>query len=199
MIARLYEEDARGLHDEGLIDDVGCTLLLRCESMLAVAEARRGRAECPVCKAAVEHTKRKRSHMNCGECGWSGSWGAYRKSMDGHHLIAPGLQPFCREYVRQFTAARTSKERFYWIDWLIHRAHWQGTAHHGQPGATSFIEGRAHHVNAFLSALTQGTHRDPDTDTSTQYWTEAMLARARKWRDAADKRRRKKEEEKPQS
>lgn len=140
-IARIYEEDARALHDEALIDDVGYTLLLRCESMLAVAEARRGRAECPVCKAVVEHGGQKKSPMNCGNCGWSGFWGAYRKSMDGHHLIAPGLQPFCLEYVVQFSAAQTPRKKMHWIDWLIHRAHWQGTAHLGQPGATSFIEG----------------------------------------------------------
>ena len=53
-------------------------------------------------------------------------------------------------------------------------------------------------MNEFLSALTQGTHRDADEDISKQYWTEAKLARTQKWRNAADKRKRKKEQREAQ-
>ena len=48
-IRRLYEADAKGMLDEDLLNDVGITLLLRCESILAVAEAQRGRVKCPRC------------------------------------------------------------------------------------------------------------------------------------------------------
>ena len=48
-IARLYKNDARGIYDEDLIDDVAYTLLDRCKSIIAVAKARQGRAECPAC------------------------------------------------------------------------------------------------------------------------------------------------------
>jgi hypothetical protein len=190
-IARIYEDDARGIHDQDLIDDVAYTLLARCESMLQVEEARLGRATCPVCAATVEHAAQRGCSLECKHCGWSGSWDDYRGSFDGLHLIAPGLQPFCREYVRRLPAARTPRARMYWIDWLIHRCHWEGTALPGQPGAASLIEGRAQDVNAFLSALTAGTWDPQGVGDPSQYWDAAQLEQICKWREAADRRQRK--------
>jgi len=197
-IARIYEDDARGIHDKELVDDVAFTLLVRCESMLQAEEARRGRARCPVCEATVEHTAQKGCSLTCENCGWTGLWDAYRKSFDGQHLIAPGLQPFCREYIHHLSSSQTPKAKMYWIDWLIHRCHWEGTALPGQPGATSLIEGRAQDVNAFLSALTADTRNPQEMGDPSQYWDAAQQEQIRKWRKAADRRKRKKEQtEKP--
>ena len=37
QIKRLYEDDARGIHDEELLEEVGYTLLCRCESFIAAS------------------------------------------------------------------------------------------------------------------------------------------------------------------
>jgi len=116
-IARIYEDDARGIHEEKHLNDVAYALLVRCKSMLMVEEARQGRATCPVCELIVEHSARKECELICENCGWAGTWVAYRASMDGLHLIAPGLIPFCSEYVKQLPLAKTPKEEMYWIDW----------------------------------------------------------------------------------
>src|SRR5260370_18584882 len=48
-IRRLYETDARGIRDEVLLDEVAYALYSRCESILTVTEAVRGRVKCPRC------------------------------------------------------------------------------------------------------------------------------------------------------
>jgi hypothetical protein len=190
-IRRLYEDDACGMHDKALINEVAYTLLARCKSMLLVEAARNGRATCPVCEAIIEHQAKKGALLACEHCSWTGLWDLYRRSMDGLHLIAPGLQPFCREYVRCLPQAKTSKLKMYWIDWLIHRCHWEGTAMPGQPGAVCLIQGRAQDVNAFLASLTAGTHRPENFGDLGPYWSEAQKEQINRWRKAADRRRRK--------
>lgn len=187
-IGQLYEDDAKGMHDPELINDVAFTLLARCESMLAVEAARNGRATCPGCEAIAEHEAKKGGILECRNCGWTGSWNGYRASMDGLHLIAPGLQPFCREYVRRLPEANSTKEKMYWIDWLVHRCHWEGTALPGQPGAVCLIRGRAHDVNELLASLTAGTHRAGRADDLGRYWSAEESAQIRKWRQAAERR-----------
>lgn len=188
-IARVYEDDARGIHDGDLIDDIAYTLLVRCQSMLSVAEARRGRAACPGCGAVVEHPATRGCALACASCDWTGSWNAYRASFDGQHLIAPGLEPFCREYIHRLRAARTPQDKMLCVDWLIHRFHWEGTALRGQPGAVCLIEGRASDVNAFLSALSSGIRQDDGVGDPRRYWTEDELAQIVKWSTRAEHRK----------
>jgi len=187
-IAQLYEDDANGMHDSELINDVAFALLARCESMLVVEAARNGRATCPLCEAMVEHEAKKGVMLECRNCGWTGSWNDYRSSMNGLHLIAPGLQPFCREYVQHLPLADSTKEKMYWIDWLIHRCHWEGTALRGQPGAVCLIRGRAHDVNEFLANLSAGTDRLGRAGDLAKYWSSEENEQTGKWRKAAERR-----------
>jgi hypothetical protein len=115
-ISQLYEDGANGVHDEVLINEVAFMLLARCKSMLVVEAARNGRAICPVCESMVEHEAKKGAILESKNCNWTGSWNDYRGSMDGLHLIAPGLQPFYHEYVRRLPLAKTPKEKMYWIE-----------------------------------------------------------------------------------
>lgn len=193
-IKQLYKDDARGIHEEDLINDVAYTLFARCESMLMAEAARCGRAACPVCEAVVEHTALRDCILTCENCGWAGSWNVYRKSFDGLHLIAPGLHPFCREYIQRLPGARTPRERMFCIDWLIHRCHWEDTALPGQPGAASLIEGRAQDVNAFLSALSSGNRETPGIGDPRQYWSTAQMEQIAKWRKQSERRKRRKKQ-----
>ena len=189
-IARIYEDDAIGIHDEELLNDVAYTLLSRCKSMLMVEDARHGRATCPVCEAVIKHEAQRGAMLECQNCSWCGSWDAYHGSFKGLHLIAPGILPFCWEYVQHLPLVQTSKEKMYCIDWLIHRCHWEGTALPGQPGATSLIQGRAQDVTAFLDALSAGTYKTVSAGDLGQYWSRTQKETIDKWRKAADRRKR---------
>lgn len=188
-IARIYEDDAIGIHDEDLLSEVAYTLWIRCKSMLMVEEARNGRATCPVCETVIEHSAGKRTVLDCQNCDWTGSWEGYRASFKGLHIIAPGLQPFCREFVMHLPLAQTPKEKMYWIDWLIHRCHWEGTALPGQPGATSLIQGRAQDVNAFLDHLSAGTYQPKMIGDLRQYWSPVQKEQIWKWRQTSERRK----------
>lgn len=186
-IARLYRDDALGIHHDELIDDVYYTLRERCGSMIAVAESRRGRAPCPGCGAVVRHTGERHCELRCRRCGWQSRWDAYRRSFAGRHLIAPGLVPFLREFVEGFAAARTPREKLLRIDWLIHRFHWEGSAIRGQPAAATLIRGRAREVNAFLRELT-ASRRPPGIGDPARYWSEAELRQLAVWKKRAARR-----------
>jgi hypothetical protein len=75
-IRQLYQNDAAGLLDVVLIDDVGINLLLRCRSILTVTEAHAGRAACGRCGAVIVHHFRRQEELRCESCGWQTTWGA---------------------------------------------------------------------------------------------------------------------------
>jgi hypothetical protein len=193
-IAKIYEDDAQGFHDAALLNEITLALLMRCNSILMAEEARKGRATCPVCSQIIEHDAKLGTLLECPYCSWTGTWDAYRKSMDGMHLIASGIIPFCEKFCAQITPKLTLKQMLYWIDWLIHRVHWEGTALPGQPGAVCLIKGRAADVNVFLSQLNDGTHRENDLDLS-QLWTGEKHQQIEQWRKNAEKRKTKKKDD----
>ena len=171
-IARLYEAHAKGIVDEELIDDVAYSLLLRCESMLMVEEAHRGRATCPVCSGIVEHKWDKQPELVCAGCEWRGQWREYWKTYTGKHLTAGGLKPFCTEFIQRFPSAKTPSKKMLLIDWLIHRFHWEGAGDPpGRPGAVCLIgSSSAADANAFLDALTLGDSTHPQVRQEHDAW-----------------------------
>ena len=52
-IKRLYEQDAKGIYDEELIDDVGISLYARVDSMLMVTSSNLGKAVCIECRTEI--------------------------------------------------------------------------------------------------------------------------------------------------
>ena len=48
-LRRIYEDDAKGLHDAELIDEIGTALYLRCCDILAVKRAKEGSVRCQDC------------------------------------------------------------------------------------------------------------------------------------------------------
>jgi hypothetical protein len=66
-LQRLYESEAQGMLDEDLLEDVGITLLLRCEDILAIEEAKQGRVRCPRCAQQQRMTMIERAAKNSGD------------------------------------------------------------------------------------------------------------------------------------
>jgi len=82
--------DALGIYDEVLIDEVGYSLLTRCESFIAAVEAVMGRIHCPLCRTMITHSVRPEEILRC-DCGWELTWGAYFKTIQGNQLS--GAEP----------------------------------------------------------------------------------------------------------
>jgi hypothetical protein len=154
QIARLYSAIGRGVIDDELIDDVGFSLLARCESILQATEACLGRVTCPVCASVVEHSGQKEEVLRCDGCGWHCMWRQYQKTYQHKQLVAGGMVPYFVEFVEQFSQSKSARERLTLIDTLLHRCHWEHSDRPSRPGAINLIEGRMKdiiNVNLFIS------------------------------------------------
>lgn len=170
-IRRFYENDAKGIYDDDLIDDVGFSLLARCESFIAANEAAGGKALCPRCSAKVPH-QRGKDEILCCKCGWELPWKEYFRTIQHRQLSGaePVLEQF-REFVKAFPAARTPREKVLLIDRLIHGFHWfSKTNGPTRPVAVNLIEGRLGEVVAFLEKLTYSDKSTPGTLENLDEW-----------------------------
>jgi hypothetical protein len=183
-LRRLYESDAKGLLDEQLLDDVGISLLLRCESILVVAEARCGNVRCPQCeeddvRTAIPRQRLKGDPRNevvtCPRCGWQITWGEYAKSFKRRQLNLGGAGPAFETYLHAYRAARTPQAKLLAIDALIHAFHYSLPRLPDlptRPAACNLIEGRLTDVVHFLNELTFG-----------QVYTAGLQGNHAKWAD----------------
>ena len=106
-IRLLYQQDARGIQDDDLADEVGFTLQSRCESFLEVNQAVKGQAVCPVCGGLVPHEANKEGWLLCGACGWTLPWEKYFSTIQGKQLsgAAPEIKLF-HHYIMKFPIAQ---------------------------------------------------------------------------------------------
>ena len=177
-IARLYASIGKGIIDEELIDEVGFSMLARCESVLTATDTSQGRgARCPSCDSLVEFTTWGDEELECRNCGWRCPKQAYKKTIKYKHLHAGGMKPFLEEYVREFPRARTPSDRFILIDTLIHRYHWEFVGKPSRPGACCLIEGKLKDIMPFLDALSYGENVPEDVQATREEWRKV-------WRDS---------------
>jgi hypothetical protein len=170
LLHRLYENDARGLVDEELIDKVGFGLYARCQSILQVTEAHeRGRVTCPRCEHASEcgvngtHRLEPGALVICDQCAWSVRWGDYVKTYQHKHLAGGGAVAFFEAFIEQFSLARSPREKLLAIDRLIHTFHWELVQNPGRSAARELIYARnTVELLTFLDTLTYGEGSTPD-------------------------------------
>ena len=186
-IRRLYESEAAGHADEALLDDVGMTLLLRCQDILDIDAARRGTIVCARCKhagtrtllarpdlSAVRRTEREQADVvTCPVCAWSITWREYEKSYHKRQLHIGGAGPAFRAYVAGYPTARTPQQKMILIDQLVHAFHFSLATDPTRPtraACVNLIKGKLHEVVAFLDELTAGLNvTGPLAETHRQW------------------------------
>ena len=174
-IRRLYDRDAKGIHDEELINETGYGLLARCLGSIDAAEAVGGRARCPQCSGIVMHSGRSLEVLRCS-CGWELTWRDYFDTIQHKQLLGaePVLRQF-RSFVRAFPAARTPQEKTLLIDQLIHGFHWYyKTNAPTRPVAINLIEGRLSEVVAFLDSLSRGDSSTAGVAENYAQWDKSI-------------------------
>ena len=152
---QLYQTDARGLIDETLIDEVGLTLLARCQSIIRVTEAQE--VICPRCQAVIvcpEARWSKQCPIRCQRCDWQATYGQWRHSWRHQDLQGGNAMAAFRAYVEQYPQAKSPQARMLLIDRLINTYHWsiRRQRHHG-PAAKQLLQGSTETVLAFLDKL----------------------------------------------
>ena len=182
-VRRLYETDARGIYDEDLLDDVGWTLYLLCDSFLAAEAARAGRVCCHGCGETIlcEGERTADALLHCSACGWQVTWGVYFRSIQHKQLSGPDLIPLFQDYLARFPAARTPQDKMLLIDRLLHGFHWSVKSGPRRPSGINLIEGRLYEVVEFLDALTYGPASTPGTQDTLRSWRKDMDRALRSW------------------
>jgi len=181
-IRRLYELDAQGICDEELIDEVGWSLLARCESFIEAVEATRGQVRCPGCGATVLRAKLPDEVLRCIGCGWELLWSEYFKTIQHKQLSGadPVLELF-QGYIEQFRRATEPRRKMLLIDQLLHGFHWNGRFGATRAVAVNLIEGRYRDVLNFLDHLTYGEASTPGMDATLTEWRAQINAMADFW------------------
>jgi hypothetical protein len=170
--------------DEDLLNDVGTTLLLRCQDILTIYEAKRGRVKCARC------ARQGRSHMiqrpprsrgdrrdqivTCQECGWEITWGAYALSFKRKQLNPGGAVEIFSEYASVYQSARTPREKMLAIDRLVHEFHTSVIHDSERPVGVNLIQGKLSDVVEFLDRLTYGDSLPEEVEATRAAWRKRM-------------------------
>lgn len=175
-IARVYRNDAAGITDETLIDDVGLALYLRCSAILMHAA---GKALCPNCREFISFTggvmHEPDALLRCPDCGWETTFQRYRDSYRTQDLGQGQAGPVFRSFVELYPRAGTPRDRLLLIDRLLHAFH--QSLQVGVPwrsAANNLIEGSHEDVVAFLDRLTYGDSGTPELRETHGQWQESV-------------------------
>ncbi len=168
LLRRLYECDVTGLHDQDLIDEVGMTLLVRCESIRRVSYR--------LCWKCGEPLLGERTHgsmLQCQDCHRNTPWTTYQRSYKGRRVHGVRAMPIIQTFMETYPHAGTWATKMLAIDTLIHGVH--ESLKHGQdpcitPLAENLIEGTAQETFALLESLAAGDTSTPGLQATRALW-----------------------------
>jgi hypothetical protein len=193
-IQALYLNDAQGLYDDELIEEVGIGLLLRCQSILEFTEALEGRVKCKRCSALRRTTilERKTGRpdelLKCPVCGWQIQWRVYlaESGKTRGQLNAGHARAAFETYLQAYPRSRSAKEKILAIDLLIHEFHRELTGNAKQEGAirtacVNLLDGTATEILDVLDRLACGEASDPALRLQRESWAaQKPIARRRR-------------------
>lgn len=180
-IRQLYRQDAQGIVDEELIDEVGTALYTRCQSILLVSNAQ---VRCPRCREIFDvgwNDKREDDDVvicPTAGCDWQTTYRQYHDSWRRRHFISWGIQPVLREFLAQYKQAKRPQDRMILIDGLLHEFHRNMTTGDLRgPAARNLIEGKYGQVLALLEELAYGDGSTAGLQEIKDAWREEMEAK----------------------
>ena len=155
-IWRLYQSEVSGALDSELLDDLGISLLLRCESILLVTSSS---VVCPQCSQSFPLLKTGKFHdpeelHSCPSCSWETTWKAYHESWSKSRLFGGKAVTAFRDFVEAYPHAASNGEKMVRIDTLLHAFHWDTQANApNRLAANNLVEGNHAQVLELLDRL----------------------------------------------
>lgn len=183
-VRELYVNEARGTCDDELIEEVGFSLLARCQSIFEYTEAcESGRVRCKRCAKQGQTTIIQRNMnkpsmlLRCPVCGWQVRWRVYKnesENADGQLLAGHAKAAFER-YMAVYPQCRTREEKILAIDRLIHEFHWflvkEGKpARAAKPAGVNLLRGNIGQVFRMLNELTYGENTPSELLEGKTWW-----------------------------
>jgi len=180
--------------DEDLLNDVGYGIYVRCQDILQVCAAWRGKVTCRSCGSTisrrqgkwVEYTGHGRTLvggqdelLTCDRCGWQITWAGYRKSGSGKHLGTTGLEELFGTFVEQWPITRSPHDKLLLIDTVIHAFHcWDGNTV-GSPVGITIIRATAEELLVLLDDLAYGTASTRGLGENRRRWATQLESQKR--------------------
>jgi hypothetical protein len=179
LIRRLYETDARGVVDAGLIDEVGGAVVARCRSILQATEAHeRGRVSCPRCGHVVVRpagVSIQAVEITCDSCAWSVRGSDYLKTYQDKHLHGGGAVALFEAFIEQFGLACLPREKLLAIDRLIHGFHCVSMGGPERIAATNLIYAKnKRELLTFLDTIPYGQGSTPGLRDNKKEWERTL-------------------------
>lgn len=167
-IRQLYQNDALGVVDEILVEDVGLGLLERCRSVWLVTQRE---VECPRCGSVFSMCEPGTWKLLSGVqscptpgCGWETTAEQWHESWKHRELLGSAAMQAIETYLHDYPRAQRTEEQMICIDQLIHSFHISlRTGKTTRSFANNLIEGSHDQVVEFLdrlSAKTDGVDKD---------------------------------------
>jgi hypothetical protein len=178
-VRQLYENDAQGLIDEGLIDDVAYGFYARCQSILTTYAAEQGTVTCPRCGAGIPRRQRDEQELlRCPLGHWQVTWDAYWRSYRHKQLGGGRAVTAFTDFVEGLPTAQTPRDKMLLIDRLVHACHHSLTgaaAHYKRPAACNVIQGKMNELIALLDGLAYGPCTPPEILQTRAAWHEEVV------------------------
>lgn len=148
---RLYMQDARGIQDEILADEIGLTLYLRCKyGKEDMARMERYMIRCHGCDAELTGED---DFRQC-RCGRQYSYKEYRRSYRRNNMPTGAAEKAFNLFIQNWERAKSYQEKIVLIDTLLHEFHLSlvsGATH--RPVAMNFIDGSRSSVEQIINRL----------------------------------------------
>ena len=157
-VEELYRQEAAGVVDQALLEDVAFGLLARCRDILESNEAAAGRPKCHGCQARLEMALDAQGspvlnqEVRCPACGWQVTWAEYFRSLSGKKLRGCGALPVFREFVWRMESSSPAEWMMH-IDWLMHQFHKDVKGRRTHSVMTNVLAGKAWELEALLERL----------------------------------------------
>lgn len=181
-LTRLYRDEARGLPDPVVIEDVGGRLFERCLSVLMVSEA--NGCICPDCQSRLQPKGDRWTTSDAPECecGWTCTFADWSESWRHRELNGANAIDAFRAYARKWPVTRTARSQMVLIDELIHAFHYGLINDPGRPAANNLIEGSVAQVVELLDDFGDRTFGLSELSSHHAAWqstTSGMVQRRR--------------------
>lgn len=155
LIRKLYESDARHMHDNDLIDEVGFGLYARAADFIKINRAHyEGIINCPVCEEEIYLDK----NIYVCKCGWCKSKKEYHATYKSKQFVGETVVPFAQKFMSDWEKAKDYAEKMVAIDYLIHTFHhelYEDRAN-TRPAAINFIGGKIESIVGLILELAYG-------------------------------------------
>jgi len=166
-LLKLYQDEAKGLLDEELLDEVGYTLYARCVQAKQARELmEKSRILCLHCGAVLDadcikvagYTPFSKDNLpiHC-DCGYSYTYREYRRSCNAANMPGGRAAPIFERFAQKWPGCRDGAQKMMLIDWLIHECH--VTLMSGEKGRSvcvNLIEGSKKQISDLIMQLAYG-------------------------------------------